>query len=207
MSTVRQSMPHLALRAPASKLATGWCYADFWHRLFVWQADFCAAVGWGSEFVGWKFRYRLQACRRIPAVAHDDIHWHYQKRAGRLKQWCIICISSPRCRADHFPRPRGRVSFPPFLVRSDMKSPLPLLSISTWDCQDPVRQLMVGEVEVWPNRWRFDPRFLWYVFNICAIHPGTIESTIVPWSRRTVFHLIIQYFMNWHMGSQDSIWH
>ena len=32
-----------------------------------------------------------------------------------------------------------------------MKSPLPLLSISTWDRQDPVRQLMVGEVEVEPR--------------------------------------------------------
>ena len=162
-----------------------------------------------ASFVGWKFRYRLQAA----AVAHEYIYIYtltLPEESGEVEAIMhYMCTSSPRCPADHFPRPPGPVSLDlPFrTVRSDMKSPLPLLSISTWDCQDPVRQLMVGEVEVWPNRWRFEPRFLWYVFNICAIHPGTIVSTIFPWSRCTVFHLIIQYFVNWNTGSQDSIWH
>ena len=56
-----------------------------------------------------------------------------------------------------------------------------------------------GEVEVWPNRWRFDPAgggltggFLWYLFYICDIHPGKIHNYMEPkalevWFRRFSF--------------------
>ena len=172
---------------------------------------FCAAVGWGSEFVGWKFRYRLQAdsccCSwwytlTLPEESGKvEAMMHYMHFKSKMSSWPFP-KATRTCEFPSVPRQVRHEITAAIAQHFNLGLPRSSEAIDGWRGGG-----LTQQVEVWPNRFRFDPRFLWYVFNICGIHPGTIVSTIVPWSRCTVFHLIIQYFMNWNIGSQDSIWH
>ena len=104
-----------------------------------------------ASFVGWKFRYRLQAA----AVAHEYIyiHWHYQKRAGRLKQSCIICAL--QVQDVQLTISQGHQDLWVWTFRSEPSGP-------TWNhrCHCSAFQLGIAKIQWgnwWLERWRFDP--------------------------------------------------